>query len=72
MTRRKNKELELVDQFVTELMGTEQDEFSKLVLDLKAAIGGTKEFEDTQKILIRVYKAKLDILEKIHNRIQSI
>ena len=72
MVRRNNKELNEIDLFVSNLFNTEQDAYSKLVAQLRAAMGKTKEFEDTLKVLTQIYEAKVELLNKIHDKIQGV
>ena len=72
MTKRNNKQLEEVSLFVASLFNTEQDEYSKLVARLKAALGKTKEFDDALRVLTQIYEAKVELLNKIYDKIQDV
>ena len=69
MASRKNNELKL---FVVNLLNDEQDVHSKLVSDLRARIGKTKEFDDALKVLTQIYDAKVELLEKIYKEMQGV
>jgi len=72
MTAKKSKELEIIRLFVLKAINEEQDEHADLVARLTKVIGDTKEYGDTIKVLYQIYKAKIEVLEKIHDKIQSI
>jgi len=72
MTKRNNKELEEVRLFVASLFNTEQDAYSKLVAQLKAAMGKTKEFDDALRVLTQIYESKVELLNKIYDKIQGV
>ena len=58
--------------FVSRLINEEQNAHAKLLADLKAAIGKTREFEDAAKVLSQIYEAKIELLEKIYKELQGV
>ncbi|KKL82228.1 hypothetical protein LCGC14_1986860 [marine sediment metagenome] len=68
---RKN-DVEQIRMFVASLITDEQNAHSKLIAALRDQIGGTTQFDDTLKVLTRVYEVKIEILEKIYKKVQSI
>lgn len=71
MTNNKD-EIECIKLFISSLMNEVQNDHSKLLATLKQTIGKTKEFEDTMKILIQIYDSKIELLNHIYNKIQSL
>ena len=67
----KNCDLEQVDLFVAQLIRDEQDNFAKLHKELGEKIIGTREYDDVVRILERILHAKIEVLEKVHKKIQS-
>lgn len=71
MTKR-SSDLEQVRLFVANLLNEEQNAHSKLISALQAVAGKTREYEDIVKVLTEIYDAKIEVLEKIYRKIQSI
>lgn len=65
-------DIEKIKLLISSMMNEEQDNYSKLIIELRNAIGKTREFEDTAKILAQIYEAKLAILEKIYKELQNV
>lgn len=46
-------------------MNEKQDKHSRLVENLRAEIGNTKEFDDIVRLLTKIYEAKINTLEEV-------
>jgi len=68
----KNYQLEQVKLFVASLLNEVQNEHAKLLAQLKTVMGKTKEFEDTAKVLSQIYDAKIEMLNKVYDKIQGV
>ena len=72
MANRKNNDTEAVRLYILELINEEQSKHSRLVADIKLVIGGTKEFDDTVRVLNQIYDAKNKLLQRILNEIRTL
>ncbi len=70
MTRK--NDVEQIRMFIASLITDEQNAHAKLIAALRNQIGGTTQFDDTLKTLTKIYEAKIEVLEKIYKKVQSI
>jgi len=66
---RRKIELEEIKRYVAELMNVEQTKHANMVRDLFDVVGGLDEYENMKKILVKIYDAKIEVLDKIYNKI---
>jgi len=70
MTKQKES-LEELKLFVVKLMNEEQDSNSKTIESLKRALGAELG-QDVIKVINEIYKAKVEILNKVYDKIQGL
>jgi hypothetical protein len=71
-SKKNNGDTEAVRLYITETMNKEQQEHSKLLLQLEAALGGTREYDEAVKVLTKIYDAKSRLLTRIFNDIRGL
>jgi len=72
MVRKQNKDIEHMRLYIANLMNDEQNSYSKLIFDLKAAAGATNEFPKMLNILTKLYEAKMEVLDKVYKEMQGM
>ena len=70
MTKQKES-LEELKLFVAKLMNEEQDKHARVVESLRNALGSDLG-QDATKIINEIYKAKVEILNKVYDKIQGL